>query len=72
MIIGSLVKLNQSIKEKYISNGCQDHIQEFGDCIGLVVGYMFPDTEEFVDVRWQPSNLRYGYAISDLVEVDSE
>ncbi len=44
------------------------HLNEFGDCEGIVIGPMYPDWEE-VDVRWQPSNLRYGYHPDDLVEV---
>jgi len=39
-------------------------------CIGVVVGPMFPNTDfPEVDVRWQPSNLKYGYNPEDLEEV---
>ena len=39
------------------------HVEEFGECTGVVGGLMFPgliDTPE-VNVRWEPSGLRYGY-----------
>ncbi len=44
------------------------HIDEFGECEGLVEDLMFPDdpTSEFVNVRWQPSGLRYGYHPNSL------
>ena len=45
------------------------HVNEFGDCEGIVIGPMQPGWEWEVDVRWQPSNLRYGYHPDDLVEV---
>jgi len=54
-----------------------DHIEEFGECVGVVDGlvdwnvvppsdplYVEPGPE--VDVRWQPSNLRYAYDPNDL------
>lgn len=44
--------------------GCSiDHIKEFGDCIGIVIGLVDYGSQQGpeVDVRWQPSNLRYGY-----------
>lgn len=55
------------------------HVEEFGECIGVVDGLMDYNNCEpgdpaydasklgpEVDVRWQPSNLRYGYASEDL------
>lgn len=39
---------------------CVDHLKEFGTCIGIVQGPTHAGWPE-VDVRWQPSNLRYGY-----------
>lgn len=44
------------------------HVDEFGDCVGIVEDPMFaeyPDLE--VNVRWLPSRLRYAYLPSDLV-----
>lgn len=60
--------------------GCSSaHVDEFGDCTGIVQGPMDfnnckPADPEYdrsklgpeVDVRWQPSKLRYGYSPEDL------
>jgi hypothetical protein len=43
-----------------------DNIDEFGDCRGVIIGLVFEDTDEFVDVRWLPSGLKYGYRWEDL------
>lgn len=53
------------------------HVAEFGHCIGIVAGpvdYNAPGAASDpaklgpeLDVRWQPSNLRYGYAPEHLV-----
>ena len=61
-----------SLDDSEPDNGCMrcssDHIEEFGDCIGIVIGPVEPDWPE-VDVRWQPSNLRYAYLPEDLEKV---
>lgn len=41
------------------------HVEEFGDCVGVVEGPTHPGCPE-VDVRWKPSNLCYGYLPSKL------
>lgn len=52
--------------------GCSsDHVEEFGECIGTVEGLVVWNPGSLaglvehvgpeVDVRWQPSNLRYAY-----------
>jgi hypothetical protein len=45
-----------------------DHVDEFGDCVGVV-----EDLVDFgcelgpeVNVRWEPSGLRYGYLLDEL------
>lgn len=60
---GTWVRMTQDLKDGMRANGSHEHVDEFGDCIGMVIGPMFPDCEDApeVDVRWQPSNLRYGY-----------
>lgn len=47
------------------------HIEEFGECEGVVEGPAFPTLAgcDFVDVRWQPTNLRYMYRKRDLVRL---
>ena len=64
---GTKVKMSQSLKDGMRANGSGAHIDEFGDCMGIVIGPMFPDSNApEVDVRWQPSNLRYGYHPDNL------
>lgn len=60
--------------------GCSSaHVTEFGDCIGVVQGptdfnHCEPTDPAYdpskvgpeVDVRWQPTNLRYAYHPEDL------
>ncbi|MCC6333517.1 MAG: hypothetical protein IT380_05980 [Myxococcales bacterium] len=65
--------------------GCSSaHVEEFGDGVGIVQGltdyndceptdsaYDPSKTGPEVDVRWQPSNLRYAYRLSDLELIGS-
>jgi hypothetical protein len=50
-----------------------DHVEEFGECIGVVIGSAWedPSSGPEVDVRWQPSNLKYCYDPKYLIEVES-
>ena len=49
---------------------CGAHVDEFGDCVGIVVGPIILTGDDLeVEVRWQPSNLRYGYDSKHLVPV---
>lgn len=79
---GTRVKMSASIKRRLIANGSHEHVKEFGRCIGEVIGQVdynncAPDDANYditkvgpdVDVRWSPSNLKYGYHPDDLVEV---
>lgn len=64
--------------------GCSTaHVEEFGDCVGIVqgptdynqcaptdAGYDPAKIGPEVDVRWQPSNLRYAYHPSELERID--
>jgi alkylated DNA repair dioxygenase AlkB len=54
--------------KKRMAKTSAEHIEEFGDCTGVVEGPMFPNVQEAeeVDVRWHPSKLRYGYFPKDL------
>lgn len=47
------------------------HIDEFGDCVGTVEGPVDYGVQKGpeLNVRWQPSNLRYGYHPDHLEEV---
>jgi hypothetical protein len=66
---GTKVRMSQQLKNNLLNNGSQEHLKEFGDCIGVVVGLVFPNGEgPELDVRWQPSNLRYGYS-PELLEI---
>ncbi len=69
---GTRVKMSQALKDTLKRNGSSDHVHEFGNCVGIVQelanfgGQFGPE----IDVRWQPSNLRYAYHPSQLVIVD--
>ena len=72
---GDKVKMSVSLKESLIKNDCKEHVDEFGDCIGIVEGFVNynndgeNDPEKIgpeLNVRWQPSNLRYGYDVENL------
>ena len=67
---GTKVRMGEAIKKQLIVNGCAAHVEEFGECVGLVEGLTDYGTSRGpeVDVRWQPSNLRYGYLPEELVE----
>ena len=68
---GTRVRMSKQLKEALKRNGCGDHVQEFGQCIGVVRGPVNYGTQigPEVDVVWQPGNLRYAYKPEDLEEV---
>lgn len=72
MTPGTRVRMTEGLKDRFRAGGCQEHVDEFGECQGIVEGlvqwpggYAGPE----VEVRWQPSGLRYGYHPDDLQEV---
>jgi alkylated DNA repair dioxygenase AlkB len=76
MNIGDCVRMTDIFKKKLASEapstekgvgGGYEHLKEFGDCVGVIQGPMFQDPQApELDVRWHPSNLRYGYDPSQL------
>jgi len=68
MQAGTKVRMKEAYKQELIANGCAEHTAEFFDCVGIVEGPIdygsFKGPE--VDVRWQPSNFRYGYHPDNL------
>lgn len=68
MKAGTKVRMSEDLKQQLKRNGCSDYVHEFGQCIGIVQGTDNPGVEPAdVDVRWQPSNLRYTHLARDLV-----
>ena len=63
---GDKVKMRKSYMNKLLNNDSAEHIKEFGECEGTVVGFCNKNLYDFVDVKWEPSNLRYGYPIDGL------
>lgn len=65
-----VVKMSESVKAALVKNGSWRHVAEFGDCIGYTDKLTeWPGTDTMsteIDVRWQPSNLRYCYHVSEL------
>jgi hypothetical protein len=77
---GDKVGMRQSFKDSLIKNGSEEHIKEFGDCVGIVEDYVNYNNNGENDqnkigpelnVRWIPSKLRYGYLPEDLVLIKS-
>ena len=77
--IGDRVKMTKEFKQKLIVNDSKDHVDEFGDCVGVVIGqtdynnvssnhrdYDVNKIGPEFDVRWSPTNLRYGYHPDNL------
>lgn len=82
MKIGTRVRMSERLKRAFRDSGSGRHVAEFGDCEGVVIGpldynncspgdpgYDAARVGPEVDVRWQPSGLRYGYHPDELVEV---
>lgn len=77
---GTIVKMTEDTKAAFIKNDCKEHVDEFGDCLGVVEdlvdynndGENDPDKigPEY-NIRWYPNGLRYGYT-SDKLEVQTK
>lgn len=70
---GTKVRMSTRLKQHLRRTGSAAHVKEFGDCVGIVLGkVVYPNgkTYEEVDVRWQPSNLKYMYFKNQLVRVN--
>jgi hypothetical protein len=71
---GDKVRMSKETKEILSINGSLEHVMEFGDCVGIVEDRCFPTLPEEVapeyNVRWMPSNLRYGYSPKELILED--
>lgn len=66
---GVRVKMSERLK-RHLSKTSEDHVAEFGDCVGVVEGPMFEGDTPEVNVRWVTSGLRYGYEAGELEVVD--
>lgn len=75
---GDKVKMSDAFKKALLENGGKEHIDEFGDCIGVVEDLMDYNNDNEKDpnkigpefnVRWQPSKLRYGYLPDELIKI---
>jgi hypothetical protein len=69
---GTKVKMSEEMKYRLRENGSEEHIVEFGECEGIVEGLVSWDENSDtppgpeVNVRWQPSGLKYAYHPDDL------
>ena len=60
---GQLVR----IREKCKGELNPEHVREFGGCVGRIEeSTLPPDWDLWVDVRWEPSGLRYMYRREQL------
>ena len=61
--VGDRVKMSGDLKSSLTFGGSDDHVEEFGECTGVIDsdvegrGTVSP----VIDVRWEPSGLRFGY-----------
>lgn len=69
MKTGDSVKMSNSLKQSLIEMGGKDHVNEFGDCIGVVEDKVWIDGNA-INVRWQPSGLRYMYDPETLIKIN--
>lgn len=69
---GTRVRMSDAYKKAITANDCIAHVEEFGECVGIVEGLVDYNTYKGpeVNVRWLPSKLRYGYHPDDLIVVD--
>ena len=68
------VRMSPKLKDGMMKNGSHEHVEEFGECIGIVKGLIDYGTQQGpeVEVYWQPSNLHYAYHPKYLEIVDDE
>ena len=68
MKTGDKVRMTKSCKNDLIESECENHANEFGDCIGIVEDLFYSkDKYEEWNVRWLPSMLRYAYSSDELI-----
>jgi len=65
---GTKVRMRAAFKAQLRATGSGAHVEEFGDCIGEVLGLTDYGTQKGpeVDVRWAPDNLKYAYGVEHL------
>lgn len=70
MTPGTAVRMSAWLKSVLYKQGNSRHAKEFGTCVGIVDGLTDYGSQQGpeVDVRWQPSGLRYAYR-PDMLEV---
>jgi len=69
---GTKVRMSVALKQRLCWLNPQ-HVQEFGDCVGTVLGPTDYGTSQGpeIDVRWHPSDCRFAYTAADLEEQDA-
>lgn len=61
---GDVVQMSEDFMKGLKSNGSAEHVEEFGDCLGIVEGLTHYGNGTFgpeLEVRWYPSKLHYAY-----------
>jgi hypothetical protein len=72
MKTGDRVKMSEEFKKTMNDNWqSRSHINEFGDCVGIVEDLVYEDGfgDEF-NIRWETSGLRYGYSPDQLTIIE--
>ena len=71
MVKGTYVRMTAAFKKYLIKRKNKAHVDEFGDCVGRVLGPLDYGTSKGpeIDVMWLPDNLHYAYMPSHLRRV---
>ncbi len=74
LVRGDHVRMTEDHKKRLRANKCAAHVKEFGSCVGIVEGPVDFGLQKGpeVDVRWQPSNMRFAYHPKELDKVESK
>lgn len=65
IFVGDFVMLTEEAKRNFIALGNQAHVDEFGDCVGVVES----EGKLVLNVRWAPSDQQFAYKTNWLVRV---
>ena len=61
---GTRVRMTEAFKKSFSDSGSDEHIEEFKNSVGSVIGHAEGDWPE-IDIRWD-EGLRYCYSKNDL------
>jgi hypothetical protein len=71
---GTKVRISKRFKKALIlqPQPSLEHVIEFGTCVGIAEGYIVYSKDDIgpeLEVRWQPSKLKYAYLPEHLIKL---